>query len=321
MKKASVAILGLLALLVSAGILAAQTVTPGYLPHEEDLAAVRYRSFGNTGGEEIYLGIPDLGVAANRTARDFGTTQKWGSTNEVTFTYDPASDKLLTTVNTGSATFSLEYPNLSVQLPLKGKTFTPGDMNILQLSVVCRDTNNSTVSFNDVYLDGHFLGNFTAVGWLDWMVTDYDFSQGFTLTGRITLSGPFSNSQELSKVEAKVGVIVLCWDEDQDGYGDPASDDCAYPQLDCDDANPLINPGSAEDCENGLDDDCDGATDAEDTDCAPPPPAWSVGGTTAQASSLHTGIHGKAKAYNPLLALLLVPMGVILGLRILKSRR
>jgi len=37
--------------------------------------------------------------------------------------------------------------------------------------------------------------------------------------------------------------------------------------LDCDDSDPLVNPGAEEVCEGGEDDDCDGLVDGEDPDC------------------------------------------------------
>ena len=37
--------------------------------------------------------------------------------------------------------------------------------------------------------------------------------------------------------------------------------------LDCDPDNPAVNPMAAEDCSNGIDDDCDGDIDIEDSDC------------------------------------------------------
>lgn len=47
-------------------------------------------------------------------------------------------------------------------------------------------------------------------------------------------------------------------DADADGY--PVS-------TDCDDAEPAINPGAAEVCDDGIDNDCDTNTDSADTDC------------------------------------------------------
>ncbi len=51
-----------------------------------------------------------------------------------------------------------------------------------------------------------------------------------------------------------------CIDDDGDGYGDPACTHCQYPEGDCDDTNPDVNPGQIEIAWNGHDDDCDPCT-------------------------------------------------------------
>lgn len=53
-----------------------------------------------------------------------------------------------------------------------------------------------------------------------------------------------------------------CIDDDGDGYGAPGTDrrNCEYPQEDCDDANPDVNPGEAEVCD-GVDNNCSGDVD------------------------------------------------------------
>jgi len=64
----------------------------------------------------------------------------------------------------------------------------------------------------------------------------------------------------------------VCEEPDSDGDGDP--DD-----TDCDDTNPSIHLGAPEVCDDGVDNDCDGLMDCDDSDCpadvppcAPPPP-------------------------------------------------
>jgi len=58
-----------------------------------------------------------------------------------------------------------------------------------------------------------------------------------------------------------------CTDNDGDGYGNPASPECTYPQLDCNNSNRYINPGVLEGphgnpvCMDDVDNDCDGFVD------------------------------------------------------------
>jgi hypothetical protein len=54
--------------------------------------------------------------------------------------------------------------------------------------------------------------------------------------------------------------IVPCVDLDGDGYGNPASSSCTYPELDCDDSDTFIYEGHPEICDN-KDNDCDGSVD------------------------------------------------------------
>jgi|GEM_PF-6080156 len=189
---------------------AAPLVMTGVFPHDYDAIAIRCRSFGNTGGDEIYLGANGLGDPLNRVAQNFGGTP-WGSVNLVTFTYDKVNDRLIGTVDigdNGSVDFTLIYPNISVRVAALGMSLSY--LNIMTINVVCRDA-GTTVDYNDVNLtvgsNTYPLGNFGAVPtqWNTWTVAQVDFSQGFTLSGKVLLSGTFSTSQELSKVEVLVG--------------------------------------------------------------------------------------------------------------------
>ncbi len=60
-------------------------------------------------------------------------------------------------------------------------------------------------------------------------------------------------------------IPVDCTDGDGDGY---AVEGGVCGEVDCDDSNPAVHPGTAEICTNGVDDDCDGLIDGEDGSCA-----------------------------------------------------
>ena len=94
-----------------------------------------------------------------------------------------------------------------------------------------------------------------------------------------------------------------CIDSDGDGYGDPASVSCTYPDLDCDDTNPDVNPGMTEIPGNGLDD-----------DCKPGTPAW---GTPA---SLIAGAHEQHSRAGNYLLMLLLPLAMVLVWRGMRKR-
>ena len=57
-----------------------------------------------------------------------------------------------------------------------------------------------------------------------------------------------------------------CCDMDGDGYMNRGCPDGS----DCNDNDPKVNPGTAEICDNGIDDDCDELIDNDDPDCSDP---------------------------------------------------
>jgi hypothetical protein len=56
----------------------------------------------------------------------------------------------------------------------------------------------------------------------------------------------------------------MCTDGDGDSYAVEGAD-CG--PVDCNDSNPSVNPDAFENCTNGIDDDCDGLIDGNDSEC------------------------------------------------------
>lgn len=90
------------------------------------------------------------------------------------------------------------------------------------------------------------------------------------------------------------GQPAVCADGDADGYGDPASPTCTFPDLDCDDTNGDVHPGATEIRGNGPDDDCDEETPDNQAEVANflrnvvagTAPAANVGQAVARARTL-----------------------------------
>jgi len=173
----------------------------------QSLAGDRFRSFQPTGADENYLGVPSVGTAANRTAQQLNwmTDPSNPLTSfDFTFQYDQANDNLVSTILGGTLT----YNNWSTQLGTLGKTKGAADLNAFQITVKQGDI-GSTVYLTDMVLDGNALGSFYGVDGLnkDWLVTgsNMNLTDGFTLTGKLWLQGPFSSSQENSAVNLTAG--------------------------------------------------------------------------------------------------------------------
>ena len=65
-----------------------------------------------------------------------------------------------------------------------------------------------------------------------------------------------------------MGAYEFTCPPDGDGDGYYPSEGFGNYTADCDDSNPLIHPGKAEICNDGIDNDCDGNTDGADGDCS-----------------------------------------------------
>lgn len=178
---------------------AGPTVTPGYSGLTE-AAGVRYR--GNSSGDEIYLGIPDLGVGGNRIEASYPNVYaSWqDGTYEVTFSYDPSANAVSTSIDGPGGTASLTYDFDDLLAP----GCAPADWNTMDINVVDRLTTGE-LAFNDVMLDGLPLGSFDDEGWKNWTVSDYDFGQGFTVSGDLVVQG--WTGSETNKMQLVVGCL------------------------------------------------------------------------------------------------------------------
>lgn len=245
--------------LVNSG--AAQTVTPisPTATNHVTLAGVRYRGMAPAvNGQEIFLGVEPLGNGAPYRVE---TGTAWGTTNAFSVAYDATLDRLVATANSST----LVYPSFSTQLATLQPGYGVGVLNALRITLTLREL-GPTMALSNVQIDGNPLGSFTAIynDTQAWLVTGYDFTQSFTLTGSIDLTGTYTNNQELSKIEIALTRLAICadgiieLDEDCED-GNAVSGDCCSAGCQFETTGDPCSDGDA--CTTG--DACDGTGTCE----------------------------------------------------------
>jgi len=108
-----------------------------------------------------------------------------------------------------------------------------------------------TFTIDVLCIDGNYNG-VVDTGW----ATSWDNNVGNFCDGELD-TDPGTGSKCYATDYADLDGIVVCTDGDGDGFS-PDGGECG--PVDCDDADPDVNPGAEELC-NGIDDNCDGNTD------------------------------------------------------------
>ncbi len=179
-------------------------VSPGADPTAILLGYTKFRNFTTENSWEIFLGLE----SATGSSHD----ATWDAQNNFIFKYDKALDKLSITIDNTLGVWSYDYLNYSTQvLNLKGALAHSylNALNYLQMRIVVENHATTAVNLTGVMLDGQALGNFSGTpgSSLDWMVTGYDLSAGFTLSGTLVFSGINSKSPEKNLVEVFFGRV------------------------------------------------------------------------------------------------------------------
>ena len=152
-------------------------------------AGVRFRSFADTGGGEVYLGQPDLGSPDTRVEANFN----WDSPGTYPFVFTYQKNQLEVEVNG----VTLGYASLDEPI------FT-GPINTLLVDIASRDE-DSTAKLKNLVVNGEPIDVVNPDGQLLRQVFRIDDVAARIITGEIVLTGGFSQSQELSRIEVRVG--------------------------------------------------------------------------------------------------------------------
>lgn len=163
-------------------------------------------------GPDVYVGVADLGVGANRVEADAGNPVAAG-TYAFTFDYDFANDQMVGTVAPNAV--SLAYPFN----PLIGGKNPPAcpQSKWNALTLLVRDSRTDVgLSLQNVKLDGVTLGTGTfgttdiagSPGGQYWTVTGLNLGAGFSLTGDVDIAGASGFiGNEAARVEFVAGCV------------------------------------------------------------------------------------------------------------------
>ncbi len=168
--------------------------------------ASRWKGFTSAGtNAALYLGYSSLDAAGDRSELGSINYLHPGN-NAISFIYDKGADRLTAAIN-GSP---LIYNNIGSRVNL----FSSGAANVSEMNYLMVNMGNSltgSISLNNLILNGVSLNPFIGSGSNynnNWTITGIDFSEGFTLTGTITLDAGLYGNNEASKVEFSLGEMI-----------------------------------------------------------------------------------------------------------------
>lgn len=173
----------------------------------EKLLAQRHkalRTAGTTVDNEIYVGVPDLGIASNRAEGDLS----YSIIIHFSLQYSPLTDAVTTVTSINGVSVTTIKTNISATAAAAGKSVSLSRMNFAELQVRTQNA-TSAIDVSNMVINGQSInGMYTRAnspGSSYWHLLNYDFGSGFTMTGTITLTGSFGSSAEANKVEFTFG--------------------------------------------------------------------------------------------------------------------
>ncbi len=179
------------------------------LPADEFLMGVRFRNFrssGPSGNDELYLGVPDLGVASNRVAQQL----TFAASHDFIINYSSSGDSLECITTIGGSSFRRVMFNISSAATAAGKTRPLSSMNVVQFRLRnqtgASTTTLSGINLNGVSVPGIFqvTGNSTNY----WHAFSIAYGSSFSLSGSFQLSGNYGTSVEGNVVEILFGSSI-----------------------------------------------------------------------------------------------------------------
>jgi len=199
-----------LPLVFTAEVKAPYTVIEGR-SNATDGFGVRFRSFGNRGDTELWLGVGDLESNADRVEADVVWLKDAAVGDGILLTYDPAGapgGRLLSRVTVpGGEDVTLTYDNVSGTAPA---ACPASDVDVLIVEIVGRHK-GTMIDLRNVQVNGVPItpGSFSGErGTFNWTIEGFDVTTAFTVTGELFLSGEFPpNGDALTKLQISAACL------------------------------------------------------------------------------------------------------------------
>ncbi len=194
----------------------------------ENLLGVRYRNVRNVNANQVqanFTGIPDLGSnrnsPLNSTRSDQTLNYGTSGTYSFTVTYDVALNTFTCVTNIGGINFTNVIPNVSGRLTDDSKIATAPTINYFGLTVRTQNS-SSTIRVSNLVLEGTpITGAYernNSNGESSWYTIASSLTNGFVLSGTVTLLGNFANSAESQRIQfffgntaASGGTLPIVW--------------------------------------------------------------------------------------------------------------
>ena len=169
----------------------------------ETLLGVRYRKMSNANtnqSDAVYGGIPAF-ANGNRSQNDFN----YGAASSYTFTitYNSGTNTFTTVTTINGSNVNNSFTNVSSKLAAEGKTASADNINLLGLTVKTHNANTITVS--NLTIDGMPVtgsyGRSNSAGTSNWYLYSSNLSNGFVVTGTVTMSGTMGMGNEAQLVD------------------------------------------------------------------------------------------------------------------------
>ena len=189
----------------------------------ESLLGVRYRklSVGNINQSgAVYSGVPDLNSSRLNSRTDGDLVYGTSGTYLFTITYDNLTNTFTTVTTIGGVPVSNVLTNVSGKLITDGKTALASSINLMTLTV--KSHNNNTITVSDITIDGvpvtGTYGRSNSMGTSDWYIPSSSLTNGFVVTGIVTMAGTMGMGNEAQLVEvgfansaAAPGALPVVW--------------------------------------------------------------------------------------------------------------